>query len=199
MVFSILFFPPIIKIEVRRWERRENPEDTHERVLALLKQIEVTRGLNKTSPPWAVIRRAHADERGSRALNPTRWRCDAACPRNKFAVGVIFVERRDQNSLFAEYGGIDYRQYCVVPPLSPSFPPPSRLNNGSFVWRSIIIPASTLLSATRVRLVEADLSLEAGQLRNRLKKDTNRERRRWFFNGPAIGRQRWGHLPSLEK
>jgi len=36
------------------------------------------------------------------------------CPCNKFAVGVIFAKRRDRNNLFAEYGGIDYRQYCVV-------------------------------------------------------------------------------------
>lgn len=57
--------------------------------------------------------------------------------------------------------------YCVATPLPFSLPPPlslslclflRRLNNGSFV-RSIIIPASTLLSATRVRLVEDGLKL----------------------------------------
>lgn len=164
MVFSIIiiFFPPIIKIEVRRYlGNEENAENTHEQREFLRCWSKLKSRVGLIRPVRRELSLAGPDRwEGVLRFEPhTRWRCDAACPRNKFTIGVIFVSVAIRTTCLLNMVAsiIDSAVLCLF---SPSLPL-SHLNNGSFVRWSIIIPASTLLSATRVRLVEADLSLEA--------------------------------------
>jgi hypothetical protein len=67
-----------------------------------------SRGPNKTSPDTVINGPTPMRERGPHTMLERA----STCPRNKFAVRVIFAKRRaHRDNLFAEYGGIDYRRY----------------------------------------------------------------------------------------
>jgi len=161
-------------------------------------------GLMRASPLWAVISgptpRPDA-MRGPRTLNPTRWRISVINSLSELFLSSATIGTTCLLNMAASI--IDSTVLCLLSFLSLSLS--LALWDLSVVW--IMDPLCGRLLFQRAlyyrRCARAthgsNWSLEAEQLRSRLKKDTNRVRRRWFFSGSAIGRQRWGHLPSLEK